>query len=97
MLCSECSDGYSEALYSTSSRKKDKCKDHWFWLVTVIYVVIFAAYFVYKPPVYSRLCKETLWFKKMTINTLIQPPTPKEGEELDSGYLNIVFFFTFTK
>jgi len=93
VLCGQCSDGYSEALYSTSCRKKDECNDHWFWLATVIYVVVFAVYFVFKPPIFSKLYKETLWFKKTTVNTCVQPSLPEESDELDSGYLKIVFYF----
>jgi len=93
VLCGECSDGYTEALYSTSCRKKDKCKDHWFWLATVIYVVGFAVYFVFKPPIFSKLYKETLWFKKTPVNACVQPLPPEEMDELDSGYLKIVFYF----
>ena len=93
VLCGECSDEYTEALYSTSCRKKDKCKDHWFWLASVIYVVVFAVYFVFKPPIFSKLYKETLWFKKAPVNACVQPLPPEEMDELDSGYLKIVFYF----
>ena len=93
MLCGQCSDGYSEALYSTSCRKKDKCKDHWFWLATVIYVVVFSVYFVFKPPVFSKLYQETLWFTKTPVNSCAHPLPPEEVDERDSGYLKIVFYF----
>ena len=93
VLCGECSDEYTEALYSTSRRKKDKCNDHWFWLATVIYAVVFADYFVFKPPIFSKLYKETLWFKKTEVNTCVQALPPEEMDELDSEYLKIVFYF----
>jgi len=62
-------------------------------LATVIYVVGFAVYFVFKPPIFSKLYKETLWFKKTPVNACVQPLPPEEMDELDSGYLKIVFYF----
>ena len=85
VLCGRCSDGYSEELYSTSCRKKNSCNDHWFWVVTSIYVIVFALYFIFKPPVFSILYKQTLWFKNQ-----LQVP---EDKIYDSGYLKIVFYF----
>ena len=85
VLCGRCSDGYSEELYSTSCRKKNSCKDHWFWVVTSIYVIVFALYFIFKPPVFSILYKQTLWFKNQ-----LQVP---EDKIYDSGCLKVVFYF----
>ena len=93
VLCGKCSDGYSEALYSTSCRKKEKCNDHWFWLATIIYVVVFAVYFVFKPPVFSVLYRQILWFKKTPPSSNVQSMTHEAGKEHDSGYLKIVFYF----
>ena len=86
VLCGKCSGGYSEALYSTSCRKDEKCNDHWFWLATAIYVAAFTLYFVFKPPILAELYKQTLWFT----NTCAQHESEKEH---DSGYLKIVFYF----
>ena len=94
VLCGKCSDGYSEALYSTSCRKKEKCNDHWFWLATVIYVVFFAVYFVFKPPIFSVLYRQTLWFKKTrTGDAYLQIFPQEDDQEHDAGYLKIIFYF----
>ena len=94
VLCGKCSDGYSEALYSTSCRKKEKCNDHWFWPTTAIYVVLFAVYFVFKPPIFSALCKQTLWFKKnRTGHDYVQTVPQESDKEHDPGYLKIIFYF----
>ena len=94
VLCGKCSDGYSEALYSTSCRKKEKCNEHWFWLATVIYVNFFAVYFVFKPPIFSVLYRQTLWFKK-TCNddACVQTLHQEDDKEHDPGYLKIIFYF----
>ena len=63
VLCGKCFDGYSEALYSNSCRKNERCNDSWFWLATMIYVAAFAVYIVFKPPIFSELLKYSLWFK----------------------------------
>ena len=93
VLCGKCSDGYSEDLYSTSCRKNEKCNDHWFWLATVIYVVLFAVYFVFKPPIFSVLYRQTLWFKKTPPSSNARSKTHEDDKEHDPGYLKIVFYF----
>ena len=84
---------YSEALYSTSCRKKEKCNDHWFWLATAIYVVVFVIYFVFKPPIFSLLFRQTLWFTTTPRTGYVRPPPHDAEKEQDSGYLRIVFYF----
>jgi len=89
VLCGECSDGYSEALYSTACRKKEKCNDQWFWLATFIYVFVFSVYFVFKPPIFSILYRQTIWFRSSYAH-----PLPHEArKEHDPGYLKIAFYF----
>ena len=92
VLCGKCSDGYSEALYSTSCRKNDKCNNNWFWLATGIYVVVFAVYIVFKPPIFSKLLKHSLWFMNKPVRS-DQQRTCEEDKEHDSGYLKIIFYF----
>ncbi|XP_068674439.1 uncharacterized protein [Montipora foliosa] len=94
-LCGQCCKGYSEALHSTSCRKNEKCHNHWFWVATIIYVVAFAAYFVFKPPIFSVLYKQTFWFKEPPENDDTQTLTSREADEEthDPGYLKIIFYF----
>ncbi|CAH3162142.1 unnamed protein product, partial [Porites lobata] len=92
VLCGKCTDGYSEALYSTSCRKNDKCNNNWFWLATGIYVVVFAVYIVFKPPIFSKLLKHSLWFMNKPFRS-DQQRTCEEDKEQDSGYLKIIFYF----
>ena len=92
VLCGKCSDGYSEALYSTSCRKNEKCNNNWFWLATGIYVVVFAVYIVFKPPIFSKLLKHSLWFMNKPVRS-DQHRTCEEDKEHDSGYLKIIFYF----
>ena len=92
VLCGKCSNGYSEALYSTLCRKNEKCNDHWFWLATVTYVIVFTIYFLFKPPIFTKLLKQSLWFKKPE-NVCTQPQPHKYDKKHDSGYLKIIFYF----
>ena len=93
VLCGKCSDGYSEALYSTSCRKNDKCNNNWFWLATGIYVAAFAFYIVFKPPIFSGLLKQSLWFKNKPAESDFRQTSLKEDKKHDSGYLKIIFYF----
>ena len=93
VLCGKCLDGYSEALYSTSCRKNDKCNNNWFWLATGIYVVVFAVYIVFKPPIFSGLLKQSLWFKNKPAESDFRQTSLKEDKKHDFGYLKIIFYF----
>ena len=93
VLCGKCTDGYSEALYSTSCRKNDKCNNNWFWLATGIYVVVFAVYIVFKPPIFSGLLKQSLWFKNKPAESDFTQTSLKEDKKHDFGYLKIIFYF----
>ena len=92
VLCGKCFDGYSEALYSTSCRKNEECNNKLFWLATGIYVVVFAVYIVFKPPIFSKLLKHSLWFMNTPVRN-DQQRTCEEDKEHDSGYLKIIFYF----
>ena len=94
ILCGQCSAGYSEALYSTSCRKKEKCNDHWFWIASLIYVLAFALYIIFKPPVFSLLYRQSLWFRKTPESDRTQMISNEgSGDEHDAGYLKIIFYF----
>ena len=93
VLCGKCFDGYSEALYSNSCRKNERCNDSWFWLATMIYVAAFAVYIVFKPPIFSQLLKYSLWFKYKPGFSNLHQTSSEENKEHDSGYLKIIFYF----
>ena len=93
VLCGKCFDGYSEALYSNSCRKNERCNDSWFWLATMIYVAAFAVYIVFKPPIFSDLLKYSLWFKYKPGFSNLHQTSSEENKEHDSGYLKIIFYF----
>ena len=93
VLCGKCFDGYSEALYSNSCRKNERCNDSWFWLATMIYVAAFAVYIVFKPPIFSELLKYSLWFKYKPGFSNLHQTSSEENIEHDSGYLKIIFYF----
>ncbi|XP_022782410.1 uncharacterized protein LOC111323347 [Stylophora pistillata] len=94
VLCGKCAEGYSEALYSTSCKKKEKCHDHWFWLASLLYVLLFALYLVFKPPVFPWLYRQGMWFKR-TPNSDCRQDAPNRGSsgKHDAGYLKIIFYF----
>ena len=94
VLCGQCSAGYTEVLYSTSCRKKEECNDHWFWVASFIYAILFALYVVFKPPIFSLLYKQSLWFMKKVKNVRQQSSANEDkSDKHDAGYLKIVFYF----
>ncbi|CAH3106093.1 unnamed protein product, partial [Pocillopora meandrina] len=94
VLCGECAEGYSEALYSTSCQKKEKCHDHWFWLVSLIYILAFALYLVFKPPVFTWLYRQGVWFKRTSNSySRLEAPNGDSIDKHDAGYLKITFYF----
>ena len=94
VLCGECAEGYSEALYSTSCQKNEKCHDHWFWLVSLIYILAFALYLVFKPPVFKWLYRQGVWFRSTSnSNSRLEAPNGDSRDKHDAGYLKITFYF----
>ena len=82
-LCGQCSDSYSETLYSTNCRPTKECNDYWFWPVALVYLMFMALYVTFKPPVMPSIKRQILWFKK-------HEAMNEEGN-YDRGYLKIVF------
>ena len=85
ILCGHCKESHSETLYSTSCAPSNECKDHWIWLVGLVYVSIMALLFTFKPPIVPWIKRQILWFKKY------EPAN--QDEDFDRGYLKIVFYF----
>ena len=84
-LCGQCSDGYSETLFSTNCRPSQECNDNWFWPVALLYVLVMAFFFTFKPPIVPWMKRQVLWFKTRD--------TTDEENEFDRGYLKIIFYF----
>ena len=94
VLCGQCTEGFSEDLYSTSCREREKCHDHWFWIASLIYVIMLSLYLVFKPPIFPWLYQQCLWFKKKSNNSQIQAAQHEEqDEEHDAGYFKTIFYF----
>ena len=89
VLCGACTHGYSETLFSTECREDSKCHDNWFWFITAAYTIMFALFFIIKPPILSFLYQQTFWFKRTPTATDYQPLEAN----FDPGYLKILFYF----
>ena len=88
IMCGSCKQGYSETLFSEKCRKSNKCNDHWFWIITTIYLFIMSLYLVHKPPIASYLWNQ--------LTSLIRKPQVRQvlrEESEDSGYVKILFYF----
>ena len=83
-LCGQCSDAYSETLYSTHCRPSQECNDYWFWPVSLLYVLVMALYFTFTPPFGAWTTRQIFWFKKDEIEN--------EERNFSRGYLKIVFY-----
>ena len=83
-LCGQCSDAYSETLYSTHCRPSQECNDYWFWPVSLLYVLVMALYFTFRPPFGAWTTRQIFWFKKDEIEN--------EERNFSRGYLKIVFY-----
>ena len=84
-LCGHCNESYTESLYSTNCRLSHECKDYWFWPVTLAYVSLMALYLTFKPLILPWIKRQILWFKTH------EPAS--EDNNLDKGYLKIIFYF----
>ena len=94
VLCGQCAEGFSEDLYSTSCREREKCHDHWFWIASLIYVIMLSLYLVFKPPIFPWLYRQCLWFRKKSNSSQRQAaPHEANDEEHDAGYFKTIFYF----
>ena len=94
VLCGQCAEGFSEDLYSTSCREREKCHDHWFWIASLIYVIMLSLYLVFKPPIFPWLYRQCLWFRKKSNSSQRQAaPHEASDEEHDAGYFKTIFYF----
>ena len=83
MLCGQCVGGYTEDLFTTECRDRNQCQDYWFWPLTIAYVVAMGLYLVFKPPIFSKLSKQIIWFRNQN----------NDPAEHHSGIIKIVFYF----
>ena len=84
-LCGQRNESYTETLYFTNCRPSHKCKEYWFWPVTLLYVSLMALYFTFKPHIVPWIKRQILWFKNHD--------SPNEENDFDRGYLKIIFYF----
>ena len=63
VMCGICSQGYTEALWSTYCTSVEDCNDHWYWVLFLALVFSMAIILVFKPPFVSYCTRQILWFK----------------------------------
>jgi hypothetical protein len=63
-MCGVCSQGYTEALWSTYCTPVKDCNDHWFWILFLLLIFSMAILLVFKPPFVTYSLKQIFWFKR---------------------------------
>jgi hypothetical protein len=63
VMCGVCSQGYTEALWSTYCTPIKDCNDHWFWVLFLALVFSMAILLIFKPPFVTYSLKQIFWFK----------------------------------
>ncbi len=66
VMCGMCSQGYTEALWSTYCTPVTDCNGHWFWVLFLVLVFSMAILLVFKPPLVTYSLKQIFWFRKLT-------------------------------
>jgi hypothetical protein len=64
VMCGVCSQGYTEALWSTYCTPVKDCNDQWFWVLFLALVFSMAILLVFKPPFVTYSLKQIFWFKR---------------------------------
>ncbi|CAB4027547.1 Hypothetical predicted protein, partial [Paramuricea clavata] len=64
VMCGVCSQGYTEALWSTYCTPVKDCHDHWFWVLFLALVFSMAILLVFKPPFVTYSLKQIFWFER---------------------------------
>ena len=68
VMCGMCSQGYTEALWSTYCTPIKDCNDHWFWILFLALVFSIAVILVFKPPFVTYCLKQIFWFRTSSRN-----------------------------
>ena len=63
VMCGMCSQGYTEALWSTYCTPIKDCNDYWFWILFVTLVFSMAVILFFKPPFVTYCLKQIFWFR----------------------------------
>ena len=84
-LCGQCSDVYSETIYSATCRPSNECNDYWFWPVALVYVSLMAFYLTFNPFITPWIMRQIKWFKTND--------TADEERNSDGGFVKIIFYF----
>ena len=64
IMCGMCSQGYTEALWSTYCTPVKDCNDYWFWILFLVLVFSIAIILVFKPPFVTYCLNQIFWFRK---------------------------------
>ena len=91
-MCGRCREGYTETLFSRKCERNEKCKDHWIWLLMLIYPVVMALFLIHQPPIIQILVKNILWFRKAHPNRMEYQPLDQQTQ-FNRGYTKIIFYF----
>ncbi|XP_078370503.1 uncharacterized protein LOC144654283 isoform X1 [Oculina patagonica] len=91
-LCGKCAPGYSETMFSTECHKSTECNNHMLWIITIMLTSAFTLYLLIKPPIFSLLRRQILWFRK-TKDSFVIRDLGQVHQHSDRGYLKITFYF----
>ena len=69
VMCGICSQGYTEALWSTYCTPVKDCNDYWFWFLFLTLVFPMAIILVFKPPFVTYCFKQIFWFRRRSTDT----------------------------
>ena len=100
VMCGMCSQGYTEALWSTYCTPVKDCNDYWFWILFLVLVFSLAIILVFKPPLVKYCLKQILWFRRSSRTSLTQAheeETTQEQKKQDQRqffrFVEIIFYF----
>ena len=63
VMCGMCSQGYTEALWSSYCTPVKDCNDYRFWILFLALIFSMAILLVFKPPFVTYCLKQILWFR----------------------------------
>ncbi|XP_022794532.1 uncharacterized protein LOC111333252 [Stylophora pistillata] len=92
ILCGSCAPGFGETLLSTDCLANEKCSNSMFWFLKILATASLATYLLTKPPIFNFLKNQIFWFRKQE-HGMVREDLGDVGEQLDSGYLKIIFYF----
>ena len=97
ILCGNCKNNLTEALFSSNCVPVEKCTHWWYLVVIFSCTTLFGWYLIKKPPLFQKIATHLIWFfpsQRKNVDKLENDSKSGGSSSFSSdGFLKILFYF----